>query len=270
MTDSMRNLLAGVAVLAVAALLWLLLVSPAREDAAAAEESQQQAEAQAAQVETQLAQAREAGTHASANVRTLKRLAVAVPERVEAAQLIDQLESTADRFRVSFDVLKVTDAAASATSATTTTTTGGVNADGTSAGGTTTGAAAATTATTATSATTAADGTATATAVAGVPVGMSVQVSGSYTAVTRFVRAIQGLVRTPDGKLRARGRLLRVESVNLAVGEAEGTRSLAGSLELKAYLLPREASTTATTADSASGTTTVDPSTGTTTTGGTP
>ncbi|MDX8153501.1 type II secretion system protein GspM [Patulibacter brassicae] len=256
MTDSMRNLLAGVAVLAVAALLWLLLVSPARNDAAAAEESQQQAEAQAAQVQTQLAQAREAGTRADANVRALKRLAVAVPEKVEAAQLIDQLESTADRFDVSFDVLKVTDAAASAAAPAAAPTAGGVNADGTASGTTTTGAATATAAP-------AADGTdaAAAGAPAGVPVGMSVQVSGSYTAVTRFVRAIQGLVRTPDGKLRASGRLLRVDSVNLAVGQAEGARSLAGSLELKAYLLPREAATAAAPA----------PGTGTTTTtGGTP
>ncbi len=260
MTDSMRNLLAGVAVLAVAALLWLLLVSPAREDAAAAEESQQQAEAQAAQVQTQLAQAREAGTRAEANVRTLKRLAVAVPEKVEAAQLIDQLESTADRFDVSFDVLKVADAAASATAPPAAPAAGGVNADGTPAGTTTTtGAAAATPAP-------AADGadTAASSAPAGVPVGMSVQVSGSYTAVTRFVRAIQGVVRTPNGKLRASGRLLRVDSVNLAVGEAEGARSLAGSLELKAYLLPREAATAATAAAPAAGTAT------TTTTGGTP
>lgn len=255
MTEKMRMLLAGAVVLAVGALLWMFLVTPARDDADVAEQAQQTAEAQATQVLAELTQARQAAERAPANVRELRRLAVAVPEKVEAAQLIDQLDSTAKRYGVTFDVLKVNDAAASAAPAATpdpaAQAAGGVaQANATSkeldastgkpAGGSGT--------TTSTTPTTPAPAPAASTATAGVPgaapgsvpVSLSVQVGGTYVAVTRFVKAVQGSVRSHGDRIAAKGRLLRVNSVNLSVDGEGASRSLSGTLDVVAYLLPAE------------------------------
>ncbi|MCK9248647.1 MAG: type II secretion system protein GspM [Solirubrobacteraceae bacterium] len=226
MTERMKLMLGGVAILAVGALMWLMLVSPAREDATAAQDAQASAEAQAAQVDAQLVQARQAAERAPANRRTLRRLAVAVPEKVRAAQLIDQLDATAKRRGVSFDVLKVSEPAATASATVAGAgTAGGVAADGTrvdgAAGATTPGAATTTTGS------------------AARPVSLNVQVGGDYVDVTRFVRSIQSSVRTRGGKLTARGRLLRVNAIDLGVAQsATGGRELTGTLEIVAYLLP--------------------------------
>ncbi|MGE4428566.1 MAG: hypothetical protein AB7G37_19095 [Solirubrobacteraceae bacterium] len=235
MTDRMKLMLGGVAILAVGALMWMMLVSPAREDATVAQDAQAVAEAQADQVNAQLVQARQAADRAPANKRTLRRLAVAVPEKVQAAQLIDQLDATAKRRGVSFDVLKVSDAAASAAPATATPATTADPATSPDAAATDAGAATPSTATA-----TSALGTAT-------PLTLNVQVDGDYVDVTGFLRSVQSSVRTRGGKLTATGRLLRVNTVDLDVSSrAGGGRSLTGTLEIVAYLLPAERSTAAT------------------------
>jgi Tfp pilus assembly protein PilO len=258
MTDNMQKVLMGLGIVLVAGLLWVGLVSPAREDRTAAKDAQVQAETQAAAVAGQLATAREAAERAPANARTLKRLAVAVPEKVEAPALIDQLDSTAKRHDVSFDVLKVSNGAATAAAPA-----------AAPAAGTTTGAAGATTtATTATTAATpagvAADGSAvpgtpgTPAAPAGsVPVELNVEISGRYVDVTKFVRAVQADVRTSGGtKLRAKGRLLRISSIDLAGAGQGGGRTLKGTLSVVAYLLPKDTAAATATASTTTATTT--------------
>lgn len=243
MTDNMQKILLGLGIVIVAGLLWVGLVSPAREDRTAAKEAQVQAETQAAAVQGQLAAARQAAERAPANARTLKRLAVAVPEKVEAPALIDQLDSTAKRHDVSFDVLKVSDGAATAAPV----------AAAAPAPGTTTGAAPATTtpttpATPATPAGAAADGSVvpgtpgTPAAPAGsVPVELTVEIAGGYVDVTRFVRAVQSDVRTSGGsRLRAKGRLLRITAIDLASAGQAGGRTLKGTLSVVAHLLPKD------------------------------
>jgi hypothetical protein len=243
MTDRMRMVLAGAVVVLVAALLWTRVVVPAREDADSARAEQTAAETQAAAVDGRLAEARQAAERAPANVRTLKRLAVAVPEKVEAPALIDQLDRTAKRYDVTFDVLKVSDGAASASTVAGTTgrptTTGGTAPTG---GTTSTGGAAGTggAATPAAAGAPAADAGAAA-APGSVPVALNVEIAGRYTAVTRFVAAIQADVRGGrGGALRARGRLLRVSGIDLKTSQEPGDRTLSGTLDVVAYLLPAE------------------------------
>jgi Tfp pilus assembly protein PilO len=267
MSDNMQKVLMGLGIVLVAGLLWVGLVSPAREDRTAAQDAQVQAESQAAAVAGQLATAREAAKRTPANARTLKRLAVAVPEKVEAPALIDQLDSTARRHDVSFDVLKVSNGAASAAVAPAATPAAGTT---TGAAATTTGAAGATTttattpATAATPAGVAADGSAvpgtpgTPAAPAGsVPVELNVEISGKYVDVTKFVRAVQADVRTSGGtKLRAKGRLLRITSIDLAGAGQGGGRTLKGTLSVVAYLLPKDTAASTATASATTATTT--------------
>lgn len=240
MTDNMQKVLMGLGVVIVAALLWVVLITPAREDKTAAQDAQAQAESQAAAVAGQLANAKEAAARAPRNAETLKRLAVAVPEKVEAPALIDGLDSTAKRYDVSFDVLKVTNGAASAATAAPTTpsagTSGGAAADGTPVAGT----------------------PATPTAPAGsIPVELNIEIAGRYTSVTKFLKSIQSEVRIRDGKrVSARGRLLRVQSVDLAASDESGGRNLKGTLSVVAYLLPKDTAAAAATTNPTTGTTT--------------
>ncbi|MDO9408242.1 type II secretion system protein GspM [Patulibacter sp.] len=255
MTAQMQKVLLALGVVIVAALLWVVLVSPARDDRTAAQDAQAQAESQAAAVAGQLATAKEAAKRTPQNEETLERLAIAVPEKVEAPALIDGLDSTAKRYGVTFDVLKVTNGAATATpvapaTATTTGTTGTTS---------TTATTATTPATAGTPAGTAADGSAvpgtpgTAAAPAGsVPVQLNIEIAGRYTGVTKFLKSIQSEVRVREGgRVSAKGRLLRVDSVDLASGGTSGGRTLKGTLSVVAYLLPKDAAATAATATAA-------------------
>lgn len=250
MTAQMQKVLLALGVVVVAALLWVVLVSPARDDRAAAQDAQAQAESQAAAVAGQLATAKEAAKRTPQNEETLQRLAIAVPEKVEAPALIDGLDSTAKRYDVTFDVLKVTNGAATAapvapaaTAATTGTTA-------------TTPTTPTTTTTAGTPAGAAADGSAvagtpgTAAAPAGsVPVQLNIEIAGRYTGVTKFLKSIQSEVRVrEDGRVSAKGRLLRVDSVDLASAGTGGGRTLKGTLSVVAYLLPKDATATATAA----------------------
>lgn len=244
MTAQMQKILLALGVVVVAALLWVVLVSPARDDKAAAQDAQAQAESQAAAVAGQLATAKEAAERTPQNEETLKLLAIAVPEKVEAPALIDGLDSTAKRYGVTFDVLKVTNGAATAAPVAPPASTG------------TTGTTATTpsTATTAgTPAGTAADGSAvagtpgTAAAPAGsVPVQLNIEIAGRYTGVTKFLKSIQGEVRVREnGRVSAKGRLLRVESVDLSSAGTGGGRTLKGTLSVVAYLLPKDSTAAA-------------------------
>ncbi|CAB4923748.1 unannotated protein [freshwater metagenome] len=240
MTAQMQKVLLALGVVVVAALLWVVLVSPARDDRAAAQDAQAQAESQAAAVAGQLATAKEAAKRTPQNEETLQRLAIAVPEKVEAPALIDGLDSTAKRYDVTFDVLKVTNGAATAVPVAPPASTG------------TTGTTATTPAPAATAGTpagAAADGSTvagtpgTAAAPAGsVPVQLNIEIAGRYTGVTKFLKSIQSEVRVREsGRVSAKGRLLRVESVDLASAGNGGGRTLKGTLSVVAYLLPKDA-----------------------------
>lgn len=240
MTANMQKILLGLGVVIVAALLWVVLITPARDDLTAAQDAQTAAESQAAAVAGQLASAKEAAARTPENEETLKRLGIAVPEKVEAPALIDGLDSTAKRYDVSFDVLKVSNGAASAATAAATTpsagTPAGVAADGSAVAGT--------------------PGTPTAPA-GSIPVELNIEIAGRYTNVTKFLKSVQAEVRIRDGKrVSARGRLLRVQSVDLAASDQDGGRNLKGTLSVVAYLLPKDTPAATTAATTAPGTTT--------------
>lgn len=75
-------------------------------------------------------------------------------------------------------------------------------------------------------------------AVAGEPTMISVEVtvSGGYHKISGFLRRIRTLVTIRRGKLRATGRLLNVQNVELVESLADGFPTLDGTITLYAYV----------------------------------
>ncbi|HLF68923.1 MAG TPA: type 4a pilus biogenesis protein PilO [Gaiellaceae bacterium] len=69
-----------------------------------------------------------------------------------------------------------------------------------------------------------------------VTIPVTVTVTGSYFEITSFLRRTRALVTVRDGKLRATGRLLAVQSVTLAEAAESGFPTLDASIVLNAYV----------------------------------
>jgi Tfp pilus assembly protein PilO len=74
---------------------------------------------------------------------------------------------------------------------------------------------------------------------------VSVTISGSYGKIAKFLHGARTLVSVRDGKLRATGRLLSVQSVDLAESAAKGFPALDATISIHAYVydgpvVPRE------------------------------
>ena len=65
---------------------------------------------------------------------------------------------------------------------------------------------------------------------------VAVTVEGSFYKITRFLNRVRTLVTVRRGKLRARGRLLTVQDVELAESIAEGFPKLDATITLHAYV----------------------------------
>jgi Tfp pilus assembly protein PilO len=63
-----------------------------------------------------------------------------------------------------------------------------------------------------------------------------VTIGGSYAQITKFLRLTRALVTVRHGKIRARGRLLTVESVALVESVAKGFPKLDATIMLNAYV----------------------------------
>jgi Tfp pilus assembly protein PilO len=65
---------------------------------------------------------------------------------------------------------------------------------------------------------------------------VNVSVGGNYRTIIRFLRGTRELVKVRDGKIRARGRLLTMQSVTLTESAARGFPMLDATIVLNAYV----------------------------------
>jgi Tfp pilus assembly protein PilO len=170
------------AVIVYAAVVWLLVVSPKRGEAA-------DARADVAAAEIRLAEARAASnrpTSAGAPVADVFRLAKAMPGSADQPGLVLELDRLARATGVTLRVIAPQEPLAAL-------------------GGPTS-------------------------------IPLSVTVGGSYFRITKFVRRIQALVTVSRGKVRARGRLFAVQSLELGESPTEKFPKLDATIVLNAYV----------------------------------
>ena len=170
------------AVVVYAAVVWLLLVSPKRGEAA-------DARAEVAAAEIRLAEARAVSTRpkgAGTPVADLFRLVKAMPGSADQPGLVLELDRLARATGVTLRVIAPQEPLAAV-------------------GGPTS-------------------------------VPLSVTVAGSYFRIARFVQRVQGLVKVRGGKVRARGRLFTVQSLELSESATKKFPNLDATIVLNAYV----------------------------------
>jgi Tfp pilus assembly protein PilO len=173
--------IAAGAVLLYALVLWFLLVSPKRSEAASLSEDVASAQVQLATARVSANHPRRQGTH----VADVLELEKAMPSSTDQAGLVLELDRLARVSGVSLSSITPSDPVLGA-------------------GGTTT-----------------------------IPV--VVNVDGSYRQITRFLKRTRELVRVRGG-VRATGRLLTVQSVELSESTTEGFPRLAAAITLNAFV----------------------------------
>ncbi len=171
------------AVVLYAAVVWLLLVSPKRGEAA-------EAGSAVAAAEVALAEARASsgrpGSTGGAPVADVFRLAKAMPASADQSSLVLELSKLAERSGVTLRVIAPQEPLSSV-------------------GGPT-------------------------------RIPISVTVGGSYFKITRFVRSTQALVKMRRGKLKAKGRLFAVQSIELGESATEKFPLLDAIVVLHAFV----------------------------------
>lgn len=170
------------AVVVYAAVVWLLLVSPKRGEAA-------DARADVAAAEIRLTEARAASnrpTSAGAPVADVFRLAKAMPGSADQPGLVLELDRLARATGVTLRLIAPQEPLAGL-------------------GGPTS-------------------------------IPLSVTLGGSYFQISRFVQRIQALVTVRKGKVRARGRLFAVQSLELGESPTEAFPELDATIVLNAYV----------------------------------
>jgi hypothetical protein len=204
MTTRDRLVLIAIAMLALLAGGWLMLVSPEREKAAKLEAQVNTASTQLTSAEGELATARGAQSRYSTAYTSIVNLGKAVPASQEVPSLIFQLEQASNLKRVDFTSIV----------------------SGTGSGGSSSGSAAAP--------------AAAATGFSQMP--FTFVFNGNFFDLYRLFQQLNGFAqRTADGGLQVRGRLLTIQSVRLApptTGTATAHGLLTGTITATAYVLP--------------------------------
>ena len=206
MTTRDRLVLIVIAMLALLAGGWLMLVSPEREKAAKLEAQVNTASTQLTSAEGELATARGAQSRYSTAYTSIVNLGKAVPASQEVPSLIFQLEQASNLKRVDFTSIV----------------------SGTGNGGPASGSGSAATP------------AASASGFSQMP--FTFVFNGNFFDLYRLFQQLNGFAqRTADGGLQVRGRLLTIQSVRLAppttgAGTAHGL--LTGTITATAYVLP--------------------------------
>ena len=256
MKRSDATVLAVVGVVAVIAVFWFVVLAPKRSHAA---DLSSQVDGLKSQLSTQqqtIATAQQARADFAPSYHKLVVLGKAVPADSEQASLLVQLNTLADRAGVSFQSLALAqDSNAAAPPAPTTDTTSTTSTDTTSTEttptDTTSTSTSSTTATgTPTGATAAVPSLATEASAASLPLGAAIgpaglpvmpydlTFTGGYFQISKFLKSVDDLVHTPGSHITVSGRLVTVNSFDLAPPQDSGisTGGPARSAELQASL----------------------------------
>ncbi len=172
------------AVVLYAAVVWLLIVSPKRGEAAEARAAVASAELTLA--EARAASSRPGSTDAGAPVADVFRLAKAMPTSADQSSLVLELSKLAEKSGVTLRVIAPQEPLSSL-------------------GGPT-------------------------------RIPISVTVGGSYLKITRFVQSTQALVKMRRGRIKAKGRLFAVQSLELGESATEKFPVLDAIIVVHAYV----------------------------------
>ena len=251
MSAQTRMIAAVLAVVAMIAGFWFLLLAPKRTEISAAKDKVVQAETRRDAAVAAAGQAEQARAGYQKDYATVARLGKAVPADDDVASLVYQLETIARANKIDFRAVKLTGAAgaappaAAAAPADTAATSGGEKKDGE------------------------ADPTAVSTApvapvVAQPPPGAVVGTAGlltvpftftfdgDYLKLQRLLKAINGLAKSKKDQISVRGRLLTVDGFSLAAGP-EGFPKLKALVSATAYIVPEADSASAATPQAPAG-----------------
>ena len=225
MTGRDRIVVIGIAVVVMLGAAWLILVSPERKKAAAVNAQVSTATSQLATAEGQVANARSAQTQYSTAYASIVRLGKAVPPTQEVPSLVYQLAHATNQRNVEFASITASTGGGSSTSA------------------------ASTPAPTASAATAGAGFSA-------MPFTFVFN-GGFFNLYDLFQQLNHFTLRTSAGSLQVSGRLLTIQSVQLAPGASSSSGKsngqLTGTISATAYVLPASQAASAATATSPTG-----------------
>lgn len=229
MTRRDRIVVGVIALAAVLAGFWFLVLAPRREEAGRLSDqiAEQQERLTAAQARAQAAETAKA--RYEADYAAVAKLGQAVPADDDVPSLVYQLDTAADRTRIDFRSLKLSSNSGNGGTG------GGAAASGPAAPG--------------------AGAPATAAAAAQLPPGASVGPAGfptmpfsfvfdgSFFDMQRFLDRVTAFTRVRANDVRVRGRLLTIDEISLAAGR-KGFPQVSATVQATAYVLPAGESVT--------------------------
>ena len=210
MTSSNRAVLVGVALLALAIVFWMLVLSPKREEAAALDKQAQQLKTSLAQHQSEVAEAEEAKREFPTDYQHLVVVGKAVPGGDETASLLVQMNRIAGGTHGTFVNIKL----------------------GASGGGEE------------------APASPTEVAASLLPLGASVgpaglavmpyevTFDGDFFQIADFIKGIDSLVDTKQDRVSVDGRLVTIDGFSLEASPGKGFPALQASFALTTYLAP--------------------------------
>lgn len=241
MSTRTRRILGVVAIVAVMAGFWLVLLAPKRADISATNDQIVQAEGRRDAALASAAQAGQVKSRHQSDYATVARLGKAVPADDDIASLVYQLESIARDNKIDFRSVRLTGSPSEAPPAAPAGT-AAAGADDKKDGE---------------EADTAAPATTVAAPVVVQPppgavvgpaglltVPFTLTFDGDYLKLQRLLKAINGLAKRDKQKITVKGRLLTIDGFSLAAGPA-GFPKLKATVSATAYIVPDEQSSAA-------------------------
>jgi Tfp pilus assembly protein PilO len=201
---SNKLLLGVIAVVVAAGAYWMLLLAPKREEVTTLQEQVTQKQAEISQAEAALAGYREAQQSYKVTYAKLAGIGKAVPTDDDVRSLIVQLEDAAGRSKSDFQSFQIAGGAGS-----------GSSADATGA--------------------TPPPGTQTLGSTGLFAMPLQLRFSGSYDELTNLFTRLERFVSLNDKGLDVRGRLLRIDKMEMTPG-AEGYKELTANITATSYL----------------------------------
>jgi hypothetical protein len=242
-----RTILLSLAVVAVIAGFWMLVISPKRQQASDLNKDVEQLRASLQQEQDTVTAAQQARKDFPSDYHHLVVLGKAVPEGNDQASLLVQIQHLADQSGVDFRALDLADSTSSPQSPSTAPP-APPPASGSSGSSPSTGVPAASPA---------APVAATEASSAGLPIGASVgpaglpvmpydlKFRGGFFQIADFLQSLDDLVHTRHGRVSVAGRLLTVDGFSLSGDTAKGFPTLEADLSVTTFLTPADQGITA-------------------------
>ena len=220
-TDRDRKILLFLVPLVVVGVYWFLLLSPQREEAASLGDQLAQAQSDKQTADAQLMQAEAAKASSGRDYAAVVKLGKAIPTTVDTPSLLVQLDSAARGTGIDFARITTGERVAAVTAAPAATTDGAdtpaAEAGGEQAG---TGAGQAVEAANNVAGQDPATGGTTTVAAGLDTVPLEFTFNGSFFELADFFHQLKRFVRTTDGRLDVRGRLMTIDGFTLSAGES--------------------------------------------------